>query len=65
MSSIPRLRSAAAEPRGAFRDVFAHQAPLMEDFYHLYGVLWSHGVLDHGSKEIARLRNARTTGCGF
>ncbi len=28
-------------------------------------VLWSGGVVDHPSKEVARLRNARVTGCKF
>jgi AhpD family alkylhydroperoxidase len=28
-------------------------------------VLWSHGRLDHSIKEIARIRNARVTGCGY
>ena len=27
--------------------------------------LWSRGVVDHPTKEVARLRNARVTGCGF
>jgi alkylhydroperoxidase family enzyme len=42
-----------------------HQPELVEAFLELYGVLWSHGVVDHPSKEVARLRNARVTGCGY
>jgi len=30
----------------------------------LYGTLWSHGILDHSTKEMARIRNARTLDCG-
>ncbi len=43
----------------------AHQPEALDAFTKLYGVLWSHGVVDHPTKELARLRNARVTGCGF
>ncbi len=45
--------------------VLAHQPEALAAFERLYGTLWSRGALDHGSKEIARLRNARVTDCGF
>lgn len=45
--------------------VLAHQPKLLHAFQRLYGTLWSHGVVDHATKEVARLRNARTTGCGY
>jgi AhpD family alkylhydroperoxidase len=45
--------------------VLAHQPEALAAFTRLYGTLWSRGVLDHPSKEIARLRNARVTGCGY
>jgi hypothetical protein len=34
-------------------------------FERLYGTLWSHGTVDHATKEVARLRNARLTDCGL
>ncbi len=43
----------------------AHQPQLLSDFMTAYGTLWSHGVLDGATKEVARLRNARVTDCGF
>lgn len=47
------------------RSVLAHQPELLRAFLRLYGTLWSHGVLDHETKEVARLRNARITGCNY
>jgi AhpD family alkylhydroperoxidase len=32
---------------------------------HLYGTLWRDGIVDHPTKEVVRLRNARLTGCGY
>ena len=43
----------------------AHQPALLAAFTRIYGTLWSHGVLDHPTKEMARLRNARVTDCSF
>lgn len=43
----------------------ALQPEALAAFNHLYGTLWSRGVLDHASKELARLRNARKTNCVF
>ena len=34
-------------------------------FAKLYGTIWSHGVLDHQTKEVVRMRNARVTDCGL
>ena len=34
-------------------------------FFELYGEFWNRGVLDHASKETARVRNARITDCGY
>lgn len=44
---------------------FALQPDLLASFLRLYGTLWSGGSVDHPSKEIARLRNARVTDCRF
>lgn len=43
----------------------ALQPESLAAFNQLYGTLWSRGVLSHSLKEIARLRNARTTNCVF
>ncbi len=66
MATTPRV----ARPESGGKDaisgsVLAHQPELLDAFQRLYGTLWSHGVLDHGTKEIARLRNARVTGCNY
>jgi AhpD family alkylhydroperoxidase len=47
-----------ADVLGAYPDAAAA-------FWRLYGILWSHGTVDQPTKEIARLRNARTTGCNY
>ncbi len=64
----PRPR--VPRPAGSGEDaiagsVLAHQPELLRAFLRLYGTLWSHGVLDHPAKEVARLRNARITGCTY
>ncbi len=41
----------------------ARQPEALQRFLRLYGILWSRGVLDHTTKEVARLRNARVTDC--
>ena len=41
-----------------------HQPETLAAFTRLYATLWSRGVLDHATKELARLRNARVTDCG-
>jgi hypothetical protein len=35
------------------------------EFGALYGEMWSHGVVDHPTKEVARMRNARVTECRY
>src|SRR4030095_5324922 len=52
-------------PEAAAYAVLAHQPELLEAFRRLYGTLWSHGVLDPATKEVARIRNARTIGCRY
>jgi len=43
--------------------VLAHQPALLDAFTDLYGTLWRHGEVDQLTKEMARLRNARTVNC--
>jgi AhpD family alkylhydroperoxidase len=52
-------------PEAAAYGVLAHQPALLRAFQRLYGTLWSHGVLDPPTKEVARIRNARTIDCRY
>ena len=55
-----------APPRHPIRgDVLGTQPEAHAAFARLYGLLWSHGLVDHTAKELARLRNARITDCGY
>jgi alkylhydroperoxidase family enzyme len=45
--------------------VLAHAPEVLDAFRRLYGALWQHGVVDHPTKEVVRLRNARITDCGY
>jgi AhpD family alkylhydroperoxidase len=53
----------APPPGGA--TAFDHRPDLWAAFNRFYGTLWSEGVVDEPTKEVARLRNARVTGCGI
>ena len=66
MARLPAPAVAGDAPADAVnRSVLAHQPELLRAFLRLYGTLWSHGVVDHPTKEVARLRNARITGCRY
>jgi AhpD family alkylhydroperoxidase len=56
------MRIRAPEGGLSFLD---HQPELFGAFNRLYGTLWSDGVVDQPTKEVARLRNARVTGCNI
>jgi hypothetical protein len=45
--------------------VLAHAPAVLAAFLRLYGHLWQRGVVDHPTKEVVRLRNARITSCGY
>ena len=51
-----------APPEGGL-SVFDHDPELWGTFNRFYGYLWTYGALDQPTKEAARLRNARVTGC--
>ena len=53
--------STSADPIQA--SPLALQPELLQAFLRLYGTLWSHGELDQATKEIARIRNARSIDC--
>jgi alkylhydroperoxidase family enzyme len=63
--SVPTAAADGADPDDPARGFSAAQPDLFASFERLYAVLWSAGVVDHPSKEVARLRNARVTGCKF
>lgn len=65
MSTTPRLPSAIDGRPADFGSLLAHQPLLARHFGEVYGQFWSHGVLDHPTKETVRLRNARITDCGY
>jgi AhpD family alkylhydroperoxidase len=56
------LNRLAPPPGGA--TPFDHRPDAWAAFRRYYGTLWQ-GVLDQPTKEVARLRNARVTGCGI
>jgi len=58
MSTASRI----APPDGGI-SVFDHHPDLWAAFNRFYGHLWSTGSLDQATKEAARMRNARVTGC--
>lgn len=63
---MPRIRPPQTDSTDPVQNsVLAHQPELLAAFTRLYGTLWSHGVLDLPTKELARLRNARVTDCRF
>lgn len=45
--------------------VLAEQPEALTAFLRIYGTMWSRGELDHPTKEVARLRNARVTDCAY
>ena len=46
-------------------DAIGLQPEAIAAFWALYAQLWGHGTVDHTVKEVARLRNARITDCGY
>ena len=65
MSAIPRVSSALTGEPPHFGSVLAHQPDIAERFFALYGAFWGSDVLSARIKEVARMRNARVTECGF
>ncbi len=65
MSTTPRVSSALPGEPAHFGSVLAHQPAIAESFFALYGEFWGSDVLAARIKEVARMRNARVTECGF
>lgn len=65
MSSRPLVSAANPGETPDIQNVLAHQPELRDLFNELYAIVWSGGKIEHRTKEMSRLRNARVTGCGF
>lgn len=65
MSTTPRVSSALPGEPPHFGSVLAHQPDIAARFAALYGRFWGSEVLPARIKEVARMRNARVTECGF
>lgn len=66
MSSKPRVAVPINEDGDAISgSALSLQPESLQAFNQMYGTLWSRGLLPQTLKEIARLRNARTTNCVF
>lgn len=65
MSTTPRVSSAIPGESAHFGSVLAHHPMLAHRFSELYGTFWDSDVLSARLKEVARMRNARVTECGF
>jgi hypothetical protein len=66
--TAPGLRIALPAPLGddpIQSSALAHQPEALAAFMKLYGTLWSRGLLSHSTKEMARIRSARTVDCGY
>jgi hypothetical protein len=64
--SAPRVAPPVARGKDPISaSVLGHQPEALLAFMKLYGRLWSHGILDQSTKEMARIRNARTVDCGI
>lgn len=63
MARLPRPPS-APDALAAY-GLLAHSPDVLRAFLGLYGRLWRDGVVDHPTKEVVRLRNARVTDCGY
>ena len=65
MSTIPRISSAVPGEPPHFGNGLAHQPEIAASWGALYGAFWDSDVLSARLKEVARMRNARVTECGF
>ena len=53
------------DPPAGGLTAFDHCPEAWAAFNRYYGTLWTEGIVDQPTKEVARLRNARITGCGI
>lgn len=65
MSTTPRVSSAVLGEPVHLGSVLMHHPDMAHSFTELYGRFWDSDVLSARLKEVARMRNARITECGF
>ncbi|MEJ5221492.1 MAG: carboxymuconolactone decarboxylase family protein [Tepidiforma sp.] len=65
MSTVPRVPSAVPGQPPAFHTVLAHAPAIQQTFAALYADFWMDPALSQRDRELARIRNARVTACGF
>lgn len=69
VTSEMRSQFEIAESRGApnatLLRILARNPHAMNMFYNSWGEIFYDGILDHGLKEIVRVRMARVRGCGY
>jgi len=63
MARLPPPPTTASDPLAT--SVLGHLPASLATFQRLYGRLWRSPILDPVTKEIARMRNARITDCGY
>ena len=65
MSTQPRILPPDPQQTPHFGTVMQHTPITTERFFELYAEFWQQGLIDPATKEMTRLRNARTTDCGY
>lgn len=65
MSTTPRLTPPTTAKTADFGAYMSYIPETTMAFFDLYGEFWQRGVVSPDLKEITRLRNARTTDCGY
>lgn len=65
MSQTPRVPAVDPAQAPDFSAVMAHTPDILASFFDLYAQFWQAGTVNAQFKEIARLRNARITDCGY
>ena len=65
MATNPRVNSAIEGEAPNFTNVMLHKRKMFECFGELYSEYWRDSELSLEIKEMARIRNARITDCGY
>lgn len=69
VSADIKQRFKTAEERGAPNSlllrILARNPDTLRMFYDSWEAIFYHGIVDHGLKEIVRVRMARVRGCGY
>ena len=65
MSTTPRFSSALDGQPANFLSLLMHTPKTANAFFELYARFWQQGVVAQEIKEMTRMRNARSTDCGY